>query len=219
MKIFLDTADREAIKYWLPTGLVDGITTNPTLLSKQGSDVKKILTDICLLVPGDVSIEVVEKSPEAVYKQAKEIASLAKNVVVKIPFAHEYLPVIHTLAKEGVSLNITLVFSLLQALLVSKLGVKYISPFIGRWDDIDSDGIALLEELVHLKQVHNFSSMILAASIRGLMHWHHAALLGADVITLPPEILAKAMHHPLTEQGIVRFDADWKTVGKANLLQ
>jgi len=219
MKIFLDTANIEAIKKWNATGLIDGITTNPTHLSKEGPRTRELLLEICSLIPGDVSIEIVEKDPKAVYEQAKKIAALADNVVVKIPFAEEYLPVISQLTSEGVNLNITLVFSLLQALLVAKLGVKYISPFIGRWDDIDVDGINVVSELVDMTQTYDFSSQILAASVRGLMHWHQAALLGADVVTLPPTLLEKVMKHPLTEQGIAKFDADWQKLGKSDLLQ
>ena len=218
MKLFLDTADREEIKQWMPTGLIDGITTNPSHLSKQGTNTKQVLLDICEMVPGDVSIEVVEKEAEAVYAQAKEIAALANNVVVKIPFAKEYLPVIKRLVDEDVALNITLVFSMLQALLVAKLGVRYISPFIGRWDDIDTDGLTVLNQFIEMKHTYDFESQILAASIRHVMHWHHAAILGADVATLPAALLDKLMNHPLTERGIAKFDADWATLGKKSLL-
>ncbi len=218
MKIFLDTANRETIEKWLPTGLIDGITTNPSHLSKEGKNSKKVLLDICNMVPGDVSIEVVEKKPDAVYKQAKAISELAKNVVVKIPFQEAYLPVINKLVQEGVKINVTLIFSLLQALLVGKLGVKYISPFVGRWDDIDINGMELIDELRTLKDNYDFESEILAASIRHLMHFHQAALIGADVVTVPPTLLEKIMKHPLTEQGIAKFDADWKSLGKKDLL-
>ena len=218
MKIFLDTADRKEIKKWVTTGIVDGITTNPTHLSKQGIETKKVLLDICQMVPGNVSIEVVEKEPERVYQQAKEISQLANNVVVKIPFAYEYLSVIDRLVKEDVRINVTLIFSLLQALLVAKLGVTYISPFIGRWDDIDVDGIDLIPELMIMKETYGFTSEILAASIRHLMHWHHATLAGADIATVPPTLLEKLMNHPLTERGIAKFDADWKKLEKKTLL-
>jgi len=217
MKLFLDSADRTLIKEWVHTGLIDGITTNPTLLSKQGSSTKQILEDICDMVTGDVSIEVVEKEPEAVYEQAREIAAFASNVVVKIPFEKAYLPIIKKLVDQGIAVNITLVFSFLQALIVAKLGVTYISPFIGRWDDIDIHGIELIDELVGLKQTYGFTSQILAASIRSLTHWHDAAQAGADVITLPPALLEKAVHHPLTRHGIEKFDADWATLKKKSL--
>lgn len=218
MKLFLDTANREMIKKWVDTGIIDGVTTNPSLLSKEGTSTKEVLVDICKMVSGDVSIEVVKKDPEDVYKQAKEIAALADNVVVKIPFAYEYLPVIKRLTDEGVRLNITLIFSLLQAMLVAKLGVTYISPFIGRWDDIDIDGMELIEKLVHMVDRYGFASQILAASIRHVMHFHHSVLIGADVATVPPKLLDQIMHHPLTEKGIKKFDADWEKLGKDELL-
>lgn len=220
MNIFLDTADREMIKKWLPTGLIDGVTTNPSLLAKQGSNSKQVLLDICDMVDGDVSVEVVEKEPNAVYKQAKEIAALAENVVVKIPFAMEYLPVIDRLSSEDVELNITLVFSTLQALMVAKLDVTYISPFIGRLDDIGATGVELIEDLIEMKDCYeDFDSEILAASIRTVDHWKQVALMGVDVVTLPPAILEKAMKHPLTDKGIIAFDSDWAALGKKSLLE
>lgn len=219
MKIFLDTADRTLIKQWVPTGLIDGITTNPSNLSKEGKNSREVLRDICSLVEGDVSIEVVEKSPDAVYKQAREIASFAKNAVVKIPFSHTYLPVIKKLVAERIAINVTLVFSPLQALLVAKLGVRYISPFVGRWEEIDIDGIAILSEIKDILDNYGFESEILAASLRTVMHWHQAALLGIDVATLHPSLLTSLMNHPLTERGIEKFDEDWNRLGKNSLLE
>ena len=217
MKLFLDTANKELIKKWIPTGLVDGVTTNPSLLAQESGDIKTMLLDICNMVNGDVSIEVVEKTPERVYQQAKEISALAKNVVVKIPFAQEYLPVISMLTKENIKINVTLIFSLAQALLVSKLGVKYISPFIGRWDDIDVNGMNLIEDLVIMKQNYGFKTEILAASIRNVIHLQDSILAGVDVATIPPTLLDKVFKHPLTLQGIEKFDSDWKKLGKVNL--
>ncbi len=219
MKIFLDSADRKLIEKYLSTGLIDGVTTNPSLLSAQGQNTKEVILDILRMVPGDVSIEVVEKSPDAVYEQAHQIAKLGDNAIVKIPFAFEYLPIIAKLVEDGVQLNITLVFSALQALMVAKLGVTYISPFVGRLDDIGSDGMVLIEDLVTLKQQYEFPSQILAASIRHVMHWERAALLGADVATVPPALIEAACHHPLTELGIKKFDQDWQKLGKQSLLE
>jgi transaldolase len=219
MKIFLDSADRQQIEKYLATGLIDGVTTNPSLLATQGQNSKEVLLDILRMVPGDVSIEVVEKSPEAVYAQAHQIAKLGENAVVKIPFALEYLPTIAKLVEEEIKLNITLVFNALQGLMVAKLGVCYISPFIGRLDDIGSDGMVLIEDLVTLKQQYDFPTEILAASIRHVMHWERAALLGADVATVPPALIEAACHHPLTEAGIKKFDADWLKLGKKSLLE
>ena len=218
MKLFLDTANRELIKKWIPTGLVDGVTTNPSLLTKEGSNTKAVLLDICKMVSGDVSIEVVKKEPEDVYKQALEISKIAKNVVVKIPFKFEYLSVINKLVKENVKLNITLVFSVIQTTLVAKLGVKYISPFIGRWDDIDISGLEQLEKMILVKNKYNFKSEILAASIRNPIQMQKALFWGVDVITIPPNLLDKIMKHPLTIEGIEKFDSDWKKLGKENLL-
>lgn len=218
MKLFLDTANRELIKNWMPTGIIDGVTTNPSLLSKEDPNVKKILLDICNMVNGDVSIEVVEKDPERVYQQAIEISKLAKNVVVKIPFAQEYLPVISKLVKQGIKINVTLIFSLVQALLVAKLGVKYISPFIGRWDDIDIDGMNLISDLVIMKDNYGFESEILVASIRNVIHLQKSIIMGADIATIPPTLLDKVFRHPLTLQGIEQFDADWAKLGIDKLL-
>lgn len=220
MKIFLDTANRTEIAHWVKTGIIDGITTNPSLLVKEGHNTRQVLADICMLLPeGDISIEVVEKEPHAVYQQALEIAAFAPNVTVKIPFAEQYLPVINRLCLEGIAVNVTLVFSILQALLVAKMGVTYISPFVGRWDDIDVNGIKLIEELMQLKTNYDFESEILAASIRNLTHWNQAALAGADIATVQPLFLEQLMRHPLTEQGIAKFDADWKKLGKNKLFE
>lgn len=220
MKIFLDTANRTEINRWIKTGIIDGVTTNPSLLAKEGGNIKQVLTDICALLPeGDISIEVVEKDAQAVYEQALEIAAFAPNVTVKIPFAEQYLPIINRLCLDGIAVNVTLIFSVLQALLVAKMGVAYISPFIGRWDDIDVNGIKLIEELMQLKTNYDFESEILAASIRNLTHWNQAALAGADVATVQPIFLEQLMRHPLTEQGIAKFDTDWKKLGKIKLFE
>lgn len=219
MKLFLDTANREMIKKWVATGIIDGVTTNPTLLSKEGPNTKEVLLDICKMVDGDVSIEVVKKEPADVYKQAKEIAALAENVVVKIPFAVEYLPVIKRLVGEGVHVNVTLIFSLMQALLVAKLDVAYISPFVGRLDDIDGSGIGLVADLVQMVDKYSFSSQILAASIRHVKHLNDVITIGADVATVPPSLLDQMVVHPLTEKGIKIFDQDWQKLGKEDLLR
>ena len=176
------------------------------------------MLEICDLVSGPVSIEVVEKTPDAVYKQAHEIAKLAQNVVVKIPFTQEYLPTINKLTEEGIPLNITLIFSALQALIAAKLNVAMISPFIGRLDDIGITGIELIDEIIELKDTYEFDAQIIAASIRSVDHFKEAALSEADIITLPPAILEKSIKHPLTDKGIELFDRDWEKVGKKSLL-
>lgn len=218
MKIFLDTANRDQIKKWISTGLIDGITTNPTHLSKEDPDTKKVLADICSMVPGPVSIEVVENEPDKVYAQAKVISKFAKNVVVKIPCMPDYFTVIRRLVSDGVKINVTLVFSEIQALLVAKLGVTFISPFVGRWDDIGTDGVDFVENIVTIKQNYGFKSEILAASIRNVYQWQRLALAGVDIITVPAEVLEKAMKHPLSTQGFELFERDWKRLNKQNLL-
>ncbi len=214
MKIFLDTADFKAIETWKETGLIDGVTTNPTHLSKAKGDPTKLVQAIAKALPkGVISVEVTEKKPDAVYKQAKAIAKLGKNIVIKIPCHADYYGIIAKLIKDGVKLNITLVFSLVQALLMSKLGVQYISPFVGRWDDIDVEGVELLYNIRHMLDEYGYQTQLLAASIRGVRHFHEAIMAGADVITVPVEILEKASRHVLTDQGIEKFDADWKKIG------
>jgi len=214
MKIFLDTANLDDIKKWLQAGIVDGVTSNPTHLSQEGGDPTKQVLEICKMMPGkDISVEVTEKKPSDVYKQAKEIASLAENVVVKIPCHVSYYPVIRKLVQENINLNITLVFTLIQGMMMCKLGVRYISPFIGRWDDIDVDGIQLLDEMRFMVDQYQYSTQILAASLRNPRHVHDAILAGADVATIPVQVLEKITRHPLTDQGIIKFDADWQKLG------
>lgn len=214
MKIFLDTANIPAIKKWVPTGLIDGVTTNPSHLSKEGGDPKKLVLEICSLLPdGQISVEVTESSPEALYKQAKAIAALAKNVVVKVPCHAQYYPVIKRLVDDGVQLNITLVFTLIQGLMMCKMGVAMISPFIGRWDDIDVEGVDLLCEMRDMVEHYDYDTEILAASLRGVRHFHKAIVAGADIVTLPVEVFEKSIDHILTNQGIEKFDADWKKLG------
>ncbi len=212
MKIFLDTADIEDIQKWIQTGVVDGITTNPTLLARQNVDPRQHILKICEIVGGrPVSVEVTEKEPEKVYKQALKITELADNIVVKIPCHKDYYSVIQKLVKQGIKLNITLVFTMLQSLLMCKLGVDYISPFIGRLDDIDQNGSALIEEIrIMMDQYVFLNTQILAASVRHEQHIHNAALAGADVVTVPTKVLQKATEHELTGKGIKLFLDDWQ---------
>jgi len=215
VKIFLDTANIESIKQWNNTGILDGVTTNPTLLKKEGGDAKKIIQEICTIMShGDVSVEVTETEKDKVYKQAKEIASIASNVIVKIPCHKDYYAVIKKLTQEGVQINVTLVFTLLQSLFMCKLGVKYISPFIGRLDDIDSPGVELIDTLrIMVDEYKLTDTKILAASIRNVKHFHEVIMAGADVATVPVAVLEKAAQHPLTNIGIQKFMEDWKKLG------
>jgi transaldolase len=214
MKIFLDTADVAAIKQWASTGIIDGITTNPSLLSKFSTDPKKTIQEMCAILPhGEISVEVTEEHPDKVYEQAKKIAALHKQVIVKIPCHISYYPIIKKLVEDEIPLNITLVFTVIQALMMSKLGVRYISPFVGRWDDIDVDGIALLQEVSEMRDTYGLETQILAASLRTVRQLHDAIAAGVDVATVPVAVLEKAVQHPLTDKGIDLFNADWKKLG------
>lgn len=214
MKIFLDTADLDAVNWWVKTGLIDGVTTNPTHLSKVGGNPKKQVLAICAALPkGEVSVEVTQKEPNAVYEQAKLIAGLADNIVVKIPCHKDYFEVIGRLVADGVKLNITLVFTVLQSLMMCKLGVRYISPFIGRWDDIGVGGLQFLEEIRQMIDLYGFETQLLAASLRHLRHFHYAVSIGADVATVPANVFEQSVEHVLTNRGIAKFDADWEKLG------
>lgn len=214
MKIFLDTAHIEDIKTWKKTGLIDGITTNPTLMAREGKNPTTVAREICKLLPqGHISVEITEVEPNAVYKQAKAIAQLADNVWVKIPCHARYYELIQKLVKEGTKLNITLVFSVLQSLMMCKVGVYYISPFIGRWEDIDVDGMAFLGQMRQMIDFYGYETKILAASIRSVQNFHDAVMAGADAITMPVSVFEKSVTNPLTDQGIERFSKDWKKLG------
>lgn len=215
MKIFLDSADITAIRLWATTGLIDGVTTNPTHLSKfGGQSPTQLVKEICELLPaGEISVEVTEDEPETAYEQAKKIAALANNILVKIPCHQRYYAIIKRLVDEGIAINVTLVFNLMQGMLMSKLGVAYISPFVGRLDDIDSDGSQLLYELCAMAEHYQFSTKILAASLRSPRHLHQAIDAGADAATLPIDLFEKITKHPLTEAGIKQFTADWQKLG------
>lgn len=214
MKIFLDSADPVAITQWFATGLIDGVTTNPTHLHKQGGNILETIKAICDIMPGcDVSVQVTQSEPEKVYEQAKKIAKIAKNVVVKIPCKKEYYSVIKQLVHEGIPINVTLVFSLVQALYMSKLGVRYISPFVGRLEDANEDGEGLLVEVRHMLDQYMYDTQLLAASLRNRGHLDAAIMAGADVATLPVSLLEESTQHRLTDQGIERFAADWQALG------
>jgi transaldolase len=214
MQFFLDTAHKELIKRWYDTGLVDGITTNPTHLSKEGGDPLTLVREICAMVPMlPVSIEITQAEPNQAYEQAKKIAKIANNVIVKIPCSVNYVPVIKRLVDEDIPVNVTLVFSVAQGLCMAKLGATYISPFVGRLDDIDENGMAVIEDLRVIFNEYGYESQILAASLRSVSHLHQAALAGADIATVPPAILEQALSHPLSDKGIATFLADWQKLG------
>lgn len=217
MKLFLDTGSVAEIEKWIDTGLIDGITTNPTHLSKQEKPPLEIIQTICTLLPhAEISVEVTEKKPQDVLRQAKRIAAIAKNVVVKVPCEAKYYSVIRQLSQEGVRINVTLVFTLVQAVLMAKLGAYYVSPFVGRWDDIDVDGSKLLYEMRQVFDGYGFTTAILAASMRHVRHVHEALRAGADIITVPENVMEKMTHHLVTDAGVKKFDESWK---KLNLSQ
>lgn len=215
MKIFFDTADIQALTQWKETGLIDGVTTNPSHLAKENVDPKKRVLEICSLLPkGEISVEVTETDPQRVYTQAKEIAALSENILIKIPCRLDYYSVISRLVEENIKINVTLVFTVVQGLFMCKLGTTYISPFIGRWDDIDVEGKDLLFDLRDAIDNYGYKTGILAASIRSVRHIHEAMLAGADAATVSPEIMKKATRHPLTDEGIAIFNADWAKLGR-----
>lgn len=213
MKIFLDTADLESIKKLVPTGLIDGITTNPSNLSKISGDPKETIMQICKLLPaGHISVEVTEQDPEKLYQQAKVIAGLADNIWVKIPCHAHYYPVIKKLVQQGVKLNITLVFSLLQSVMMCKLGVYYISPFVGRLEQAGHDGVELLYQIRHMIDYYGFETKMLAASLRSVEHVQQAVLAGSDAATMAPTIFEQAIAHELTDKGMQTFAQDWQKI-------
>ena len=214
MKIFLDTANVESIQKYIDLGIVDGITTNPTLLFKENNDPIEAMKKIVKLVDGPVSLEVVATGFDEMMEESLKLAKYGDNVVVKVPMTSEGLKTVHALTKKNIKTNVTLIFSANQALLASKAGATYISPFIGRLDDIGHDGLTLISDIVQIFASYDISTQVLVASVRHPIHVIESAKLGADVVTLPPEILQKMMHHSLTDKGLDAFLADWEKVKK-----
>ena len=213
MRIFLDTANIDQIRQGVKWGVVSGVTTNPTLVAAEGQkDYKSVVKQICSIVDGPVSAEVVVEGVEAMTAQARDIASWCKNVVVKIPATSEGLEVTSKLAKEGIKVNMTLCFSANQALLGALAGAAFMSPFVGRLDDIGQDGMALVRDIMDIYKEYDFDTEVIAASIRHPLHCVAAAQAGADIATVPFKVLEQMMQHPLTEAGIARFLADWRRV-------
>ncbi len=209
MKFFLDTADVAQIKLYASMGFVDGVTTNPTLIRKSGRKQREVVEEICKIVKGPVSVEGIGNSAEEIVKDGIEYASWAKNVVVKVPMTLEGMRAVKMLSAKGIKTNVTLVFSPVQALLAAKAGATYVSPFVGRLDDVSEDGMALIGQIVHIYKNYNFATEVLVASVRHPMHVVIAALTGAHVCTVPPEVFGKLASHPLTDIGIEKFAEDW----------
>ncbi len=217
MKFFVDTAEIKDIEELAATGLLDGVTTNPSLIAKSGRDFKEVVKEICGIVPGPVSAEVASTEYETMLAEADVLAKIADNVVIKLPLTMDGLKACKTLTDKGVKTNVTLCFSANQALLAAKVGATYISPFIGRIDDINADGMQLIEDIRQIYDNYAFATEILAASIRSANHVSEAALAGADVATIPPDVIRKLANHPLTDKGLAGFVADWKKTGQSIL--
>jgi transaldolase len=215
MKFFVDTADTKDIRELADTGLLDGVTTNPSLVAKSGRDFKEVIAEICAIVEGPVSAEVTALDADTMIAEGKTLAKIAKNVAVKVPLTLDGLKACRTLTQAGTMVNVTLCFSANQALLAAKSGATFISPFIGRLDDINIDGMDLIRDIRQIYDNYDFSTEILAASIRSANHVKDAALAGADVATVPPAVLKGLVKHPLTDKGIESFLADWKKTGQS----
>jgi transaldolase len=215
MKFFVDTADVAEIKELAETGLLDGVTTNPSLVAKAKRDFKEIIAEICAVVPGPVSAEVAATDLAGMLKEGRVLAKIAKNVAVKVPLTWDGLKACRALTAEGTMVNVTLCFSANQALLAAKAGATFISPFVGRIDDTGHDGMELLRDIRAIYDNYGeLNTQILAASIRNVLHVKQAALIGAEVATVPPAVLRALVHHPLTDKGLDQFVADWKKTGQ-----
>ena len=215
MKFFVDTAEIKDIKELYETGLLDGVTTNPSLIAKSGRDFKEVVKEICSIVPGPVSAEVASLEYDGMIAEGTVLAALADNVVVKLPLTLAGLKATKTFKERGIKTNVTLCFSANQALLAAKCGATYISPFLGRLDDINLDGVELIENIRVIYDNYAFDTEILAASIRSANHVTQVALAGADVATIPPAVIRKLADHPLTNAGIDGFLKDWKATGQS----
>jgi transaldolase len=210
MRLFIDSGNIRDIEALLPLGIVDGVTTNPSLLAKESGDPRAIIKQICRLVQGPVSAEVVATDAAGMIAEGRELAKIDEHVVVKVPFTREGLKATKALADDGLRVNVTLIFSAPQALFAAKVGAAYVSPFVGRLDDISSDGMGLIRQLVEIFGKYDFATEILAASIRHPLHIVEAARMGADVCTCPPAVFETCLKHPLTDIGLARFMADWE---------
>lgn len=210
MKFFIDTANINEIKEAAALGILDGVTTNPSLVSKEGKDFRKLLDEILAIVDGPVSAEVISTDYDGIMKEAHELAKIHHNIVIKVPLIKEGLKAVRSLTAENIKTNVTLCFSPSQALLAAKAGATYISPFVGRLDDISHDGMELISQIVQIYRNYNYQTQVLVASIRHPLHLVDAALMGADVCTMPFSVIDKLFNHPLTDIGLEKFLSDWK---------
>ncbi len=210
MKFFIDSANIDHIKEAASYGLLDGVTTNPSLVAKEGKNFKELLNEIVKIVDGPISAEVVSTEYNGIIKEADELAKIHKNIVVKVPLIKEGIKAVKTLSEKGIKTNVTLCFSASQAILAAKAGATYISPFVGRLDDISHDGMDLISQIVTIYRNYDFKTQILVASIRHPLHIVEAGLMGADVCTIPFEVIERLFKHPLTDIGLDKFLSDWK---------
>jgi transaldolase len=214
MKFFVDTADTSEIKSLAASGLLDGVTTNPSLVAKTGKKFKEIIADICAIVPGPVSAEVAATDYDGMMREAMVLREIAKNVTIKVPLTPDGLRACKRLSTDGTMVNVTLCFSAAQALLAAKSGATFVSPFVGRLDDVGESGLALIADIMQIYKAYNFKTQVLVASVRGPIHVIEAAKLGAHVATLPPAVLRSLFNHPLTDKGLAAFVADWAKTGQ-----
>lgn len=214
MKFFIDTADVDAIRELHDLGMVDGVTTNPSLIMKSGRDIIEVTKEICSFVEGPVSAEVVATEAADMIAEGRKLARIAPNIAVKVPMTWDGMKACKVLSSEGLTLNVTLCFSVGQAILAAKAGASFISPFIGRLDDINFDGLDLIADIRKVYDNYGFDTEVLAASIRSVNHVTHCALIGADVITAPPAVIKALVKHPLTDRGLEQFSADWASTGQ-----
>jgi transaldolase len=210
MKIFIDTASVKEIREANDMGILDGVTTNPSLVSKEGRDFKEILKEICSIVNGPVSAEVVNVEADAMVKEGRDLAKIHKNIVVKIPMLPEGLKAVRRLTNEGIRVNVTLIFSPTQALLAAKSGASYVSPFVGRLDDVSQSGMEIVQQIVTIFKNYQYPTEVLVASIRHPMHLVEAALMGAHIGTMPFSVIQQLAKHPLTDVGLKKFLSDWE---------
>lgn len=209
MKFFLDTANTDDIRKYAELGLVDGVTTNPTLISREGRDFETVVKEITTIVSGPVSAEVTATKADEIIEQARSVAKWADNIVVKIPMTEEGLKAVRVVSQEGIKTNVTLIFSVAQGLLATKAGATYISPFLGRLDDIGTSGVQLIKNLRKVLDNYNFETEIISASVRGVQHVEEVALAGSDIATIPASVFGKMFKHPLTDNGLASFMKDW----------
>jgi len=213
MKFFIDTANIDEIKKATELGMVDGVTTNPSLVAKEGREFRGLLEEICSIVEGPVSAEVVSVEAEGMLREARDLASIADNIVVKVPLIEEGLKAARVLSKEGIKTNVTLCFSPVQALMAAKAGATYVSPFVGRLDDISQVGMELVDQIVTIYDNYGYETEVIVASVRNPTHVLDAALMGADIATIPYKVISQLIKHPLTDIGLEKFLADWKKQG------